>query len=353
MPNVTRISGWLVSLVRNSLTKSSDAGEDVISAFAPEEWFRVFVVHGQIFANGLFQSQCAAMRTALDLFFSKQSEPALHLINPRGRGGSEVRMEPPMASKPRSHGGGFVCTVVIHDQMHLQSRRYVALHGAEKLQEFLGPVAPMQFTDDLAARYIERSKQGGGAVAQVVVRASLRQARSQRQDRFAAIERLNLTLLIHAQYHRFERWVQIQADDVAHLIDEQWIGGKLKSLLTVRLQSECTPDTAYCGLRQPKLACQRSATPVRGIARALVQGGRNQAFDLCIAQLARCTRPRLIEQTIESMRNKAAAPLAYHLRCHTQAKRHLLVGQGLGTGQDNARAQCQRLGRRSSTRPLD
>ena len=34
----------------------------------------------------------------------------------------------------------------------------------------------------------------------------------------------------------------IEADDVAHLVDKQWIGGQFEGFLTVRLQAEGAPD---------------------------------------------------------------------------------------------------------------
>ena len=64
---------------------------------------------------------------------------------------------------------------------------------------------------------------------------ALGDARSQRQERPSAIERLYLALLVHAQHHRLERRIEVQADDVAHLVDKEWIAGELEVLLPVRL----------------------------------------------------------------------------------------------------------------------
>lgn len=54
--------------------------------------------------------------------------------------------------------GGFVRTVIVHDQMHLQARWHVAPNGSEEFQELLGTMAPVQLTNYFAAGYIERSK---------------------------------------------------------------------------------------------------------------------------------------------------------------------------------------------------
>ncbi len=58
----------------------------------------------------------------------------------------------------------------------------------------------MHFTDHPAAGHIQRSKQRGGAVAAVIVRASLGLARLHRQHGLGAIQGLDLTLLIGAQH---------------------------------------------------------------------------------------------------------------------------------------------------------
>src|SRR4029077_18164095 len=64
---------------------------------------------------------------------------------------------------------------------------------------------------------VQRSEQAGGAMALVIVRATLHLAGPHGKDRLATAQCLNLTLLIHAQHPRMMRRVQIPADDVSHL----------------------------------------------------------------------------------------------------------------------------------------
>src|SRR5215216_915861 len=113
------------------------------------------------------------MRAALDLLFGEQGEPTLYLIDPGCGGWRKVNMEAWVACKPSPDRSGFVSAVVIHDQMHLQPGRRITLNGGQEFQELLGTMAPMQLTNYFATGYIERSKQSGSTVAQIIVRASL------------------------------------------------------------------------------------------------------------------------------------------------------------------------------------
>jgi hypothetical protein len=60
---------------------------------------------------------------------------------------------------------------------------------------------------------------------------------------------LDLALFIHAQHHRVERWIGVKADDVAHLVNEQRIGGELECLFAMRLQPKGLSDAHYRRLR--------------------------------------------------------------------------------------------------------
>ena len=91
-------------------------------------------------------------------------------------------------------------TVVVHRQMHVQLGWHVGLDGAQKLQEFTAAKTSMQFANDFARGDVQRREQCGRAVAHIVVRTSLRDARGQRQHRLGAIQRLDLARLVHAQH---------------------------------------------------------------------------------------------------------------------------------------------------------
>ena len=68
----------LVSCLRNSLTKSSDTGEDLISGFGPDKGLGIVVSEFDILFDGLFQFQRAAMSRSFDLPFGEQTKPPFH-----------------------------------------------------------------------------------------------------------------------------------------------------------------------------------------------------------------------------------------------------------------------------------
>jgi hypothetical protein len=59
-----------------------------------------------------------------------------------------------------------------------------------------------------------------------------------------SIEGLYLRLLVYTQNQRPVGRVQIQAHDVAHLVDEEWIAAELEGLCPVRSEREGAPDAA-------------------------------------------------------------------------------------------------------------
>ena len=114
--------------------------------------------------------------------------------------------------------------------MQIEVRWYGRIDAAQELAEFLGAVPRMTGADDGPGFYIQRREQRRGAVPDVIMGASGRQARPHRQQRRRAIQRLNLALLVHAEHQGAIRRMQIQPDDVAHFVDEQRILRQLERL---------------------------------------------------------------------------------------------------------------------------
>jgi hypothetical protein len=66
-------------------------------------------------------------------------------------------------------------------------------------------------------------------------------ARSQRQQRLGAIQRLNLQLLIDTEHEGFVRGVQVQPDDVADFVDEERVLRQLERFDPMGLEREGAP----------------------------------------------------------------------------------------------------------------
>ena len=170
-------------------------------------------------------------------------------------------------------------------------------------------MASMQLADNPTGSQIQGREQARRAVPLVVMGASLRYSRRQRQQRLGPIQGLNLALLVHAQHHRFGGRIQIQPNDVAHLVDEQRIGGELEGLNPMRLQPEGAPSAANRALRYPQLGGQQPRTPMARLAWPLIERGRDQLLD-----------SRVIEFAWRPGRGSSSSPSR---RCSKNRRRHL------------------------------
>ena len=341
----------LVSRVRNSQAKPLNAGQNVIGGFGPHERLGVGIVTIEVLANRLLELTGGSMRAPTQVLLSERGEPAFDLVEPRGRGRREVDLESWMSSKPGTYRRGFVGGVVVHHQMHVQPGRDIGLDRAQEAEKLAGTMTPMGLTNHLAGGDIERRKQRRCAVTHVVVRTPLGGARGHGQDGLRAVQRLDLALLVHAQNHSLRRWVQVQPDDVAHLLDKQRVGGQLEGLLAMRLQAERTPDARDGCLRHLHLAGHRARAPVRGVARHGFQRASNHHVDLGVIDGSRRACARRIQQPVQTLIDEALTPLRDGLLCDVQVCGHRLIGQALRAAQHDARTQRQGLRCLTAQRP--
>lgn len=110
--------------------------------------------------------------------------------------------------------------MVVHYQMQVQPRRRLLVDVAQEVQELPMSMLRADTRDDLAVAHIERSEQRCCAVMNVVVGDAFDVAQSHGQHRLRALQGLNLTLPIDALHQRMIGWVEVQAGDIAHLLDE-------------------------------------------------------------------------------------------------------------------------------------
>ena len=70
-------------------------------------------------------------------------------------------------------------------------------------------------------------------------------AESHRQNRLGAVERLNLALLIHTQHQSVIGRVEIQARNIAYLLDEERIGGEFEGTCATGLNRKCLKEPMH------------------------------------------------------------------------------------------------------------
>src|SRR2546427_8068475 len=188
----------------------------------------------------------------------------------------------PAADERRLVGG-----VVVEDEMDVEVPRDRVIDGAEKLAELYGAMAAMTPADDRARLDVQCREERCRAMARVVVSAAFHLARAHWQQRLRAIQGLDLRLLIGTQHEGAVRRIQVEADNIAHLLHEEWVLRVLEGFGPMRLQAEGAPDAADRALAQPTACRHRPGAPVRGLARFGLQRERHHLLHVRIADAAR------------------------------------------------------------------
>src|SRR5688572_8015093 len=102
------------------MTKSSDAGQDLVRRLRPHKWFGCRIAERDVGENGRLEGARAPVGPAFDLFGGQEGEPAFDEIKPGTTGRSEVEMEAGPASQPAVNHGRLVGAIVIENQVHIQ-----------------------------------------------------------------------------------------------------------------------------------------------------------------------------------------------------------------------------------------
>ena len=163
----------------------------------------------------------AAEGAATDGLLRDDVEPDFHLVEPGRVGRCEVHVVAGACCQPALDARMLLGSVVINDQMHVESFRDTGVYMAQKIEELLVTMTALTLAQDRSGDGVEGREQCGRAVSDVVVRDSFDIAEPQGQHRLATLQRLNLALLIHTQDQGLIRWVQIQPDNVTYLLDEE------------------------------------------------------------------------------------------------------------------------------------
>ena len=138
--------------------------------------------------------------------------------------------------KPVPNHLALMRAVVVHDDMNVQFGRYLAVNVIEKFTKFNGSMALVCLTQNPSKLNIERSKQRCRSVPFVIMRASFRLTRLHRQQWCRAIQCLNLRFFINAQNYGMFRRIDIEANNIANLFDQQRIVRQFESFASLGLQ---------------------------------------------------------------------------------------------------------------------
>lgn len=328
----------------NNFAEALDLLKDRLCGGGPHEGPGVGVVVLHEVLNATDELAHALKGSSTNGLLGDQAEPALNLIEPRGVGRREMHVEAWPASQPGPHPGMLVRGVVIHDQMHLQILRHALIDVPQEGQILLMAVPSLALGEDFAVGDVQCSEQGGRAVAHVVMRDALDIAQSHRQHGLGALERLALALLIHTQHERVVGRVEIQANDLAYLLDEEGVVGELEGLRPMRLHPKERQVTLYGGLADAGCLAQRAHAPVCAGLRFARECGVQQFRKALLVMRARPARLHLVVKTGNASGTKAPPPQAHCRLGHLQTTSRLSVGDAFFSHQNDFRPphQCRR-----------
>jgi hypothetical protein len=309
-----------------TLAEALDGGEDVVGGLGPAEGPGIGVVGVDESADVVLKLLRGCVDAAPDLLVGDQGEEALDLVDPGRTGRREVDVPARPLGQPVPDRLGLVGGIVVHHQMHVEVGWHAGLDLIQELPELAGAVLRIAAADHRAGGDVEGGEQRSGAVALVVMGAPLDLAGAHRQQRLAAIQCLDLRLLVHAQHQRAVGRCHVEPDDVADLVDEQRVGRQLEGLGAMRLQPEGAPDAVDGRGRVTHGLGHRTQRPVRRPGRRRFQCQPDRLGDRVVADPARRAGPRLVEQPVQAVLGEAATPLAHRVRvrAHRAADRLVL-----------------------------
>src|SRR5579859_7609543 len=230
-------------------------------------------------------------------------------------------MKATMLVQPVDDLGVLVGPVVVEDEMELGLRISLG-EQLEEVQELLMSVLPVAIPGDFAARDIQGSEEGGGAMPLVVVSPAFGLARPHRQQGLGAVEGLDLALLVDREHDR--------------LLRRERVGAELEALAPMRLETVVAPDSMHRHVADPKLVGEGSGAPVGAAFGRLAQGHRDDVFnEAAVVSGFAAPTPSLLE-AVDAGVHKSLSPLQYARLGAANFFGDHLVSTTVGGKQDDA-----------------
>lgn len=239
------------------------------------------------------------------------TEPELHLIEPGGVRWRVVDVIAGPQAQPGTDLRMFMRGIVIDDEMDRQVARHTGVDVAQEREKLLMAMPSPALADDRSGSHIQGGEQRRSAVTDIVMRDALHIAEPQGKDGLRTIQRLDLSFLIHTQHERLIRRVEIEADDVTHLLHKEGIGGELEGALSMRLEPKRQPDAMDHGFGDPGGLRHRPTAPVRAGRGLRAECLGDQGSNRLVATRARPPGPKLIMEAGQAITEESVTPLAH------------------------------------------
>src|SRR5580700_8065944 len=170
----------------------------------------------------------------------------------------------------------------------------------------------MQRPTTVPSRMLRGGKQGGGAVALVVVGHGAAFAGLHGQAGLGAIERLDLRFLVDRDNHGMDGRVHVEADNIFDLFSEGRVVGRLEGADPVGLKTVRLPDALHGAQADAYCLGDHAARPMSGLsgrlaARERQDFGHRRRRQRFLAQFARL----VAQQPVYALFGEALLPSPY------------------------------------------
>ena len=274
--------------------------------------------------NGLDQLLPARKAGSSQGLSSQDSEPDLHLVQPRGRGWREMKGHIGVLCQPglvllvgrqvvQDHmdllGRGIVCHDLVHEELKVFPLLGLGclspdgprghLKGGKEMDRPVTLVGALHSSDDLPARGLDVSH--------------------------LAFDRLDRRLFVHREDQSVPGRVQIQTDNVGRLLRKLRIGAHAPGTSPGELNAFLAQDSPNDVVGDPKSLGQRPSVPSgHPFGRRLLQLGQDS-----IAKIRpihrRLSRAFQVPKSLDALFGKALPPHPYGIGADLQFSGHLVV----------------------------
>jgi hypothetical protein len=237
-------------------------------------------------------------------------------------------------------------SVVVENKVNIKLFGGLPIYGAQEFQKLLVTMPWQALADYSPIKSVECSEQSGGAIAFVVMGHRSRSPRLHWQARLSAVESLNLTLFVHAQYEGVFRGIEVKPYYVLKLLHKARVSTQLECTNPVGLQSIGLPDPLHAGWAQGYHLRQAPRAPVRGAGRLLMQRPLYYLSHLVFPYLPLAPRSTpVLEQTGQPISLIPIAPATDRRSARAQSPHNLPRRHAIGTEQYDARPESYFLRR--------
>jgi len=290
-------------------------------------------------------------RAAADGAAGDQRKEALDQVQPGAVRRHEMQMPAWTCGQPGLDLRMLVGGVVVDDQVNVEIGGHRRFDCAQEAEKLLMTVAWLALRQHLPGQHVQGREQRRRSVPLVIMGHALDIAEAQRQQRLGALQRLHLALLINAQHQGIVRRIQVQPDYIAHLLDEEGIGGQLEAFAAVRCYPKHFQVAMHAGLRDAGFCSDTTDRPVRrAIVRLLMQRGVGQRGQSLVVDCPRLTWTQFVMQPSNPPFDEPPAPLTHRGRRHSMPLGHHTIGRTLSARQHQLGTQGQRRWHRARTR---